>query len=356
MKRIAGILRVKNDGMFIEPCIESCIDALDELIVVYNDCTDNSESEIKRMKDKYPSKIRYFEYPHKILGFSLNKKDYDIAINLPENSPNLLCGYCNFALAKVTCEYALKIDADQIYFTEELKKWCDFIRNCEPQKMGLKTLLGKCFSNYITLYRFLSIKSGHRLPIMPSWLVKSLYPAYISFAKYSFSNGKSCLSLSGVNVLEKKKTLISMGHKLNDFLSGYPFNGVGDTVIFKVSKDTYFEKFVMTDYNTSNAKSFSVIEQFRHPYKLMYVGYFWKHIRAMRPGVFEKSVRQLEIDDRAYLSIDKFEKLSYKQIEREAPEDIFQLFHRILFAFIYKANKKQMLRSLRNTNIFHYGK
>lgn len=32
--KVAGIMRVKNDGMFIERCIESCIDALDELIVV----------------------------------------------------------------------------------------------------------------------------------------------------------------------------------------------------------------------------------------------------------------------------------------------------------------------------------
>ena len=39
-KRVAGIMRVKNDGVFVRACIESCIDALDELIVVHNDCTD----------------------------------------------------------------------------------------------------------------------------------------------------------------------------------------------------------------------------------------------------------------------------------------------------------------------------
>lgn len=56
-KRVSGILRCKNDGMFIERCIESCIDALDELIIVYNDCSDNSEAEIKKMAVKYPDKI-----------------------------------------------------------------------------------------------------------------------------------------------------------------------------------------------------------------------------------------------------------------------------------------------------------
>ena len=42
MKGVSGIMRVKNDGEFIAASIKSCIDALDELVVVYNDCTDNS--------------------------------------------------------------------------------------------------------------------------------------------------------------------------------------------------------------------------------------------------------------------------------------------------------------------------
>ncbi len=37
---VSGILRVKNDAEFLEECIESCIPALDELIIVYNGCTD----------------------------------------------------------------------------------------------------------------------------------------------------------------------------------------------------------------------------------------------------------------------------------------------------------------------------
>lgn len=53
-KGISGILRVKNDGQFIESCVESCINVLDELVVVYNDCTDNSVVEIERMRSRYP--------------------------------------------------------------------------------------------------------------------------------------------------------------------------------------------------------------------------------------------------------------------------------------------------------------
>ena len=39
---LAGIMRVKNEAGFIEQCVTSCIDALDELIIVYNDCTDDT--------------------------------------------------------------------------------------------------------------------------------------------------------------------------------------------------------------------------------------------------------------------------------------------------------------------------
>lgn len=56
-------MRVRNEGNFIHDCVESCIDALDELIVVYNDCTDNSAEEIKKVAAKYPDKIRYYAYP-----------------------------------------------------------------------------------------------------------------------------------------------------------------------------------------------------------------------------------------------------------------------------------------------------
>ena len=59
---VSGIMRVKNDGDFIKACVESCIDALDELIIVWNDCTDNSADEIEKIRQRYPNKIKTYEY------------------------------------------------------------------------------------------------------------------------------------------------------------------------------------------------------------------------------------------------------------------------------------------------------
>lgn len=343
-KKVSGIMRVKNDGMFIESCIESCIDALDELIVVYNDCTDNSAEEIERMRTKYPGKIRVYEYPHKVYGVGLTREEYELAKSLPDDSPHLLSAYCNFALSRVTSQYALKIDADQVYFTNILKEWCDFVRHCEPQKADVKVVVGKLFSLYITLYRYLSLKFRRVLPLIPSWLLGVFYPSYLCYAKYAFSHDKACFSLSGINVLETEATMIPMGHKLGSLESGIPFNGEGDTVIFKVREDTFFSK--MPDYTNGNTSIRSIIEQFNHPYNMMYVGFFWRHLRAMRPISYKRAMELLKVDKSSYINIYDFKRLGYEEIMAKSSSEVFKLFQKVLFGFIYKANKRKLFDSL----------
>ena len=346
--RVSGIMRVKNDGPFIRRCIESCIDALDELIVVHNDCTDNSVEEIEKMVAKYPDKIRRYEYPHKILGFGLTRKEFEFVKNLPEGSPELLSTYYNFALSKVTSEYALKIDADQEYFTDTLKEWCDFMRGCKPMSMSLKIFAGKVFQYYLSLFRKLSVKSGRVLPMMPMWLAKTAYPAYINYAKYLFSHERGSLALSGVNILETDKILVSMAHdsKLS-YIHG-PFNGIGDTVLFKMNDSLRFEKAVYDDYNSSDTKDgeFSVAEVFNLSLRIMYIGFFWTHLRAMRPGAYEQSLKAYEHDPEAFLPWDEFKTLKYKEVRKQATKKIFMPHHQILFEFVYKANSKQLAKEM----------
>lgn len=351
MNKISGILRVKNDGIFIERCIESCIDALDELIVVYNDCTDNSEAEINKMVAKYPDKIKCYAYPHHIYGMNITKKEYEFAKNLPEDSPHLFCTYSNFALGMVTSDYAVKIDADQVYFTEQLKEWCDFVRRCKPQRMTFKIAIGGIFSKYISGYRFLSAKCNKIVSILPVWLLRIFYPAYISYAKYLFSHGKATLALSGVNVLETNETLISMGHSLGEFNSLPFFNGCGDTVIFKMSCNPKFGKLILPEYNPPYTKMYSVVETFHLPLKTMYIGFFWKHLSIMRLGLVDKALALHLADDGAYVQPCKFKRMSYSFLVKQTSGCIFPLFQQILFAFIYKANKRQLFESLEKSSL-----
>lgn len=55
---LSGIIRAKNEEKFIEPCIKTCVDALDELIIVYNDCTDRTPEIVESMCKLYPDKVK----------------------------------------------------------------------------------------------------------------------------------------------------------------------------------------------------------------------------------------------------------------------------------------------------------
>lgn len=225
-----------------------------------------------------------------------------------------------------------------------MKSWCDFLRECRPQKRTFKVFVGNLFSIYISVYRLLSLKAGRVLPLLPSCLVRMFYPAYICYAKYLFSHDKACLALSGVNVLETEETGISMGHTLNGFKAFHSFNGCGDTVMFKMNKSVRFEKFIMPEYNPPYTKTYSVFEAFNAPCKkTMFIGFFWKHLSMMRATLIDQALNLHKNDKGAFLPIGKFRKLSYSKIMNQSSDNVCPLFQRILYAFIYKANKHNLI-------------
>ena len=302
MLGVSGIMRVKNDAEFVADSIESCIDALDELIIVYNDCEDNSAEIIELMRKKYPSKIRVYEYRHKVYGACLSKEEYEYAKALPDDSPALLCNYYNFALSKVSNEYAIKIDADQIYFSEKLKYWCDIVRGKEIIKGNV--FFGLIFYFYFRVYRLLSLKLKTRLYMMPAWLARYIKPHYEQYAVWMLKKGKSCLSFSGVNVFKDRLWNVSLGLK-NDVLNILPpFNGENDHLLFKVSQKTFYRKFDMDYYNLISNSTYSLIEEFVHPYKPMLMGFCWFHMNAMRGRLKDKVLQVKNSKPDSFESID----------------------------------------------------
>ena len=111
--------------------------------------------------------------------------------------------------------------------------------------------------------------------------------------------------------------------------------------MFIKKNSTYFAK--MPDYST---RKDSIVEQFIHPYKIMYVGFFWTHIRVMRPSSYLQAINILKEDPDSYIAYEEFKELSYKEIIDRSSKDVFRIFQRMLFAFIYKANKNHLLQSL----------
>ena len=337
-------MRVKNDAEFIAGSIESCIDALDELVVVYNDCTDNSAEVIETMRQKHPDKIRVFEYPYKVFGAGLTKEEYEYAKSLPDDSPSLLCNYYNFALSKVRCEYAIKIDADQIYFKENLKKWCNLVR--QGNEVEGSFMLGKIFHYYFLAYRYFSLKFKIRLPFMPEWLSKTVKPHYEKFALEQMIKGKACLSFSGLNVYKDNLWYVTLGLKNNALNVLPPFNGENDHLLFKVSNQTYYRKFDMDYYNLISNSSYSLIEEFVHPYKPMFMGFCWFHMNAMRSRFKKQVLSVKQSNPEAFERIDTFLKYNYRTVERKADKRIHSLYQRVLFSFIYNADKRSIASNL----------
>ena len=284
---VSGIMRVRNDSDFIELCVESCITALDELIIVYNDCCDNSPEVIEKVRKKYPHKIKVYEYPYKVYGIGLTKELFSYANSLPDDSPHLLANYYNFALSKVSYQYAVKIDADQLYFEERLKFWCDVYKKKIIINYSVYSFIG-CF---VWLYICVKLKfCKYFKPVysLPLFLSK----CYLKYVTYRVSHFDECILLSGLNTFrDNNQWLVPYGDTNSIINVLPPYNGVGDHMIFPVSESTYYEKYVCEIYNTMRSESYTLIEKFVCNKRKYPCGFFWFHLNIMRNSTFDKVLK-----------------------------------------------------------------
>lgn len=57
---VSGLMRVKNEARWVAQSIDTCIDALDELIICYQSCSDETPWIIEQKRRQYPDKIKVF--------------------------------------------------------------------------------------------------------------------------------------------------------------------------------------------------------------------------------------------------------------------------------------------------------
>ena len=339
---LSGIMRVRNEDKYVEACIESCIDSLDELIVVYTGCTDRTEDILKRKVNEYPQKLRIFKYEHDILWFGLNQQEYEFAMNLQEDSPLLYCNLCNFALSKARYKYAVKIDSDQIYYSDELRKWRDTCYADENIKIEFSFIIGMFFMTYFSIYRRISAKLGKPCSrLIPNKLVKICFPSYIKFAKWCLTHDKAAIALSGVNVFIDGQWYIPFdGVNIHP-----PYNGEGDTLIFKVSERTFYTRH---SSNTSMFKTtFSVTEDFNHPYlRIMFAGPMWFHLHANRAHCFSNVKLMKTQRPDLFVLIKDFLNMSYEEVLQKMDSKSHSLFQRTLFALIHKVGISTIKKNL----------
>lgn len=289
---VSGLLRVKNDAEFLALCIDSCIDALDELIIVYQDCEDDSPQIIEQKRQQYPDKIRTFFYRPLVLSHNLTDEELCYASALEKTSIHLLSNYYNYTLSKASYQYAIKIDGDQIYFADKLKMFCDAYREEKTQKITIGERLGATyiyhFVNLINLFpKLLLLKLTFLIPS------GKLVDKYKCYTLKIIANKKYPVSFSGINLYaESCQWKMPVGDPAQGMFP--PFNGVHDTYVFKISSSLCYNPRVIYSNNlkygnciieTFNLdKKLSLPKGFYKP-QLLYGGFLWYHVAAIKePG------------------------------------------------------------------------
>lgn len=347
---LSGIMCIKNESRFLDDCIDSCISALDELIIVYIKGNDATEDILKKKKVQYGHKLSYFLYPYEVLWFDMTQSEYEVAKNLEDNDPKLYSSMCNYALSKVNYKYVIKkVDADQFYFTEELKQWRDICCESTTPKKNIRSHIGALISIYISLYRRLSALIGTPLLFMlPEKLLCKSYKYYKQYAICELKRNRAVISLSGLNVFKDEDWYVPFdGNNIHP-----PYNGEGDHIIFPLTNETFFKKH--EENRAENRSSYSVTEDFTHPYKVMIGGICWFHQHANRIHCWKNVKKEKNISPHLFIPIEHFIELSTKAFITKMNNKINNLHKKNYFAIVhilFREQIKQHIDKLHRYNI-----
>lgn len=350
---VSGMMRVKNDAEFIEKCVESCLPALDELVIVYNDCTDESPRIIESLAKKYPDKIKAYNYTPEIFAWNLTEEKAQAVLNGEIASENTLAGYYNYALSKTTCKYVMKIDADQIYITPKLCHICDLYRQKGHSISAYIYLLAVMLIR-VNLYIAMRLKKRFSL-----FSNKTMWKLYILCLEKLINAKKINISLSGINTVICKSEdtpLVSLGKETmegNNILP--PYNGEGDHPIFLVTDETYFIPSCDNEYNSLNKLSFSVIEKLVGIGARIPAGIYWFHLNSCRKNIFSDTMSNTQKYPDSFVKLIDFLNVSFFDVIKHNNFQMTSSTKAIYFDFIHNDLDSRIVeysKSINNMNPF----
>jgi len=120
---ISALMRIKNGEEFLRQAIESHLPFYDEIIAVYNGCTDNTALILQELAAQYPDKIRVFHYEPTVYPVLSQAHQHT-----PSDSVHSMANYYNFALAQASFSYAVKLDDDHLAIASALAQAIGHIR------------------------------------------------------------------------------------------------------------------------------------------------------------------------------------------------------------------------------------
>ena len=344
---LSGLMRVKDDALTLEASIDSCIDGLDELIITYNDCTDNSAEIIEKKRLKYPDKIKVYPYPYHVYAIRMSKEEYDYAMSLPEDSPHLLSNYYNNALSKVNYKYVVKIDADQIYFTDRLKYFRKLIKH-EGKFSYVSIRIGHFIWSKFWVNR--DQPANYKTNTIRYWVKVFLYRFFKrSYYKYIFSLLKSkqaFISLSGINMIKNEgEWYITLCCKNANYI--VPYNGEGDHLIFEATEDTCYLTWYDWVISLDNNTKFNLIERFFPDRNICLAGLAWVHLKYMRPTRYAERMQSLKERNDKIVKIDDFFSWKYNKLLAEIDAGLISENKIKHFSFVHDFERHNIKKKIK---------
>lgn len=126
---ISGFMRLKNEAEFLDRAVASHIAGLDELIIVHNDCSDETPEIASRWAHRFPDKIKVVEYEPKVVPIGTPE-----SLTIDPRSPHCIANYYNFSLALTSRAIAIKVDGDHLAVRKRFERICHRVRRDLPPK------------------------------------------------------------------------------------------------------------------------------------------------------------------------------------------------------------------------------
>ncbi len=146
---ISIFMRVRNGADFLEAAIRSHAEAADEIVAVYNQCTDGSDAILHRLRDELGPKLRLIHYLDRVYP-----PGSDGHARTAPDAPASFVNMSNFALAQTRHTIAMKLDDDHLAIDDRFGRLAERVR-----KSGFRLSETLCFSG-INLARDESGKIG----------------------------------------------------------------------------------------------------------------------------------------------------------------------------------------------------
>jgi glycosyltransferase involved in cell wall biosynthesis len=340
---LTGLMRVKNEAQTLAQSIDSCVKALDELIITYNDSTDGSVQIIENKKLQYPDKIIVVPYPyHVFIGTCSTYEEFEYAKSLPVGHPQHFATYCNNALQYVNYKYVLIVDADEIYFPQTLESLRNSIVKGVNQNK-LERFCGKVVNSIFCQRRDNRRiwSKYHPLHWLQYIIVPLLRKQYMDFAIAELLKGDGYLSLSGVNVLRYHNQWYTppIGCKWDNGM-WWPYMGNGDHLVFEANEQT---EYLPWDFTNGSGKKV-LIERFDYPKgKMIFLlGFYWFHLKPMKKPLYDQCLSYFNDYPNLMLPVNQLRKVSFNRLLRHLDKnnDNLYLFRRNYFNFVHNLDKK----------------